>query len=1094
MSDRVATLFNLRPGEGRLAALLLALSLALGCAVVFADTAANALFLSTWGASSLPYVYLSAAVLIPLNGFVFARLQARLPLPALLIGTVGLLFVSAALLRLGLWLSGDRTLVFALVLWYRLLYVLLGLVFWGLAGRLLDVRQGKRLFGLIGTGEAVARIAGYFSVPLLVGRIGAANLLLAAAAGLLLGAALLALIGRQFGSGLAKPPAPAPAQRRTGAVWRQGYVQLILASAALAICVYVLIDFGFAAQAQRHFNTADQLAAFFGVFFGTVNLARLGARPVLSSHLLSRYGLRAGLLALPAVLLVLAVAMAAAGMLPGAALAVFWLMAALRFGDGVLRMAVHKPAFQLLYQPLRPEQRLGAQVIADSMVEPVTMGLAGALLLVLASGGALGTPLLATVLLLLLLGWVAVSRQTYRAYQAALRRALQKRSLGAALDVADAATLALVQQALRDPHAGAVMYALDLLERAQPPTLDGLLAETLQHPDALVRQDVLRRIEARKATPALAQVRRLARAGEPPVRAAAAQTLCALLGPAADEVQPLLQATDDDLRRAAMVGLLRYGGSRGTQAVEPLLRRLVDARAASDRKLAAQVLGAARIPRGHHALAKLLHDGDSNVQRAALAAVGHNADPDLWPIVFGLLPDASLRETACAALVAGGSAVLPLIEAHLRCTQLQHTSRLALIRCCARIDGAAAIAVLKPWIAAGDGDVRIEVLRALQRCGYRAQGEDVAVVKLRVQAEAAEASWIRSALDDLGDDDELRLLRAALASELAQRRMLLLLCLGFLYDAQALRLVQDNLAHAAQEKRALALEIVDELLAPELRGVVLAVLSDVAAPSRSRRLDRKRSPFAVRAQRVQAIAEAPNMAPWTRACAVHAIGALQLEALHRSVEALTESANELIHDTARWAMARLEAPGAAKRSRQPHVNGTRPHGPTGLSYGEHDMVSLVEKVIILRSVSIFAATAGDALAELAARVSVVDVAAGETIFRKGDPATSLYVIAAGEVCVHQDGYNLNHLFERDVFGELALLDGEPRVATVTAVTDTQLLRLDQEPFYELLSERGEVARGIIRVLTGYVRARVGDVAGLRRRMHALEPAPTPSRR
>ena len=1095
MSNRVANMLNLRPGEGRLAALLLALSLALGCAIVFADTAANALFLTTWGARSLPYVYLAAAVIIPLNGWVFARLQQRLALPTLLSITLGLLFVSAALLRLGLWRGSPQALVFGLVLWYRLLYVLLGLVFWGLAGRLLDLRQGKRLFGLVGTGEAVARIAGYFSVPLLVGRLGTANLLLVAAASLLAGWALVALIGRQFGARLAKPTAPASAQRRAGEVWRQGYVQLILLSAALAICVYLLIDFGFAAQAQQQFRTADQLAAFFGVFFGTVNLARLGARPFLSSHLLNRYGLRAGLLALPVVLLVIAVAVAAAGMLPGASMLVFGLMAALRFGDGVLRMAVHKPAFQLLFQPLRPEQRLQAQVIADSMVEPVTMGIAGALLLLLASGGTFGTPLLAFMLLLLVLGWVAVSRQTYRAYHAALRRALLKRSLGGALDVADATTLTLVQHALRDPHVGAVVYALDVLERAQPPTLDALLAETLGHPDALVRQDVLRRIEGRTATPALAEVRRLARAGEPPVRAAAARTLCALLGSAAvDDVLPLLEATDDDLRSAAMIGLLRYGGSSGTQAVEPLLLRLVDARAASDRRLAAQVLGAARIPRGHHALAKLLHDGDPNVQRAALAAVGQKPDPELWPVVIRLLPDAPLLEAASAALVAGGSAVLPLIEAHMRCAQLQHTSLLALIRCCARIGGDAAIAVLKPWIDAGDGDVRTEVLRALQRCGYQAQGEDVAKIRLRIQAEAAEANWIRTALVDLGDDDELRLLRAALALELAQRRILLLVCLGFLYDAQALQLVQDNLAHASQEKRALALEIVDELLAPDLRGVVLAVLSDVAAPGRSRRLDQELSqPFADRAQRVQAIAEAPNITAWTRACAVHAIGALQLVALHRSVEALTDSANVLIHNTARWALARLEVPEAVPRSSQSHLNGTRPQAPTGLSRGGHSMLSLVEKVIILRTVSIFAATADDALADLATRLSDVEVAAGETIFRKGDPATSLYVIVAGEVCVHEDGHSLNRLSERDVVGELALLDGAPRVATVTAVTDTQLLRMDREPFYEVLSERGEVAHGIIRVLAGYVRARVTDVANLRQRMNALEPASRPFR-
>ena len=58
---------------------------------------------------------------------------------------------------------------------------------------------------------------------------------------------------------------------------------------------------------------------------------------------------------------------------------------------------------------------------------------------------------------------------------------------------------------------------------------------------------------------------------------------------------------------------------------------------------------------------------------------------------------------------------------------------------------------------------------------------------------------------------------------------------------------------------------------------------------------------------------------------------------------------------------------------------------------------------------------------------------------------------------------------RTVFGELAALDPEPRAATVEAVEDCTLLRLDGESLYELMSGNKEVTRGIVQVLCEYTR-------------------------
>jgi len=143
------------------------------------------------------------------------------------------------------------------------------------------------------------------------------------------------------------------------------------------------------------------------------------------------------------------------------------------------------------------------------------------------------------------------------------------------------------------------------------------------------------------------------------------------------------------------------------------------------------------------------------------------------------------------------------------------------------------------------------------------------------------------------------------------------------------------------------------------------------------------------------------------------------------------------------------------------------------------MLTTSEKATILKTINIFSETPDDILSEVAALLKEIGIKGGETVFEKGAMGASMYVIARGRVRVHDGERTLNHLGERDVFGEMALVDSQPRLASVVAVEDTQLLRLDQEPFFRLMDERSEVARGIIHILSRYLRARVQDLADLR---------------
>lgn len=102
------------------------------------------------------------------------------------------------------------------------------------------------------------------------------------------------------------------------------------------------------------------------------------------------------------------------------------------------------------------------------------------------------------------------------------------------------------------------------------------------------------------------------------------------------------------------------------------------------------------------------------------------------------------------------------------------------------------------------------------------------------------------------------------------------------------------------------------------------------------------------------------------------------------------------------------------------------------------------------------------------------VAAEERIFAKGDPGDSLYVILRGRVAVQTESQDakvmlLNILDTGAVFGEIAMLDGGERTATIMAQETTELLRIDRKDFLPFLSQRADLCIRLMGVLCERVR-------------------------
>ena len=110
------------------------------------------------------------------------------------------------------------------------------------------------------------------------------------------------------------------------------------------------------------------------------------------------------------------------------------------------------------------------------------------------------------------------------------------------------------------------------------------------------------------------------------------------------------------------------------------------------------------------------------------------------------------------------------------------------------------------------------------------------------------------------------------------------------------------------------------------------------------------------------------------------------------------------------------------------------------------------RIAHLRSVPMFQTCTDKELLQVARLAEQIDVPAGEVLVREGRLGHEFYVVAAGKAEVAHGDTVVAVLGPGDYFGELALLDPQPRTATVTMVEAGEVLEISQREFWSLLRE------------------------------------------
>ena len=134
---------------------------------------------------------------------------------------------------------------------------------------------------------------------------------------------------------------------------------------------------------------------------------------------------------------------------------------------------------------------------------------------------------------------------------------------------------------------------------------------------------------------------------------------------------------------------------------------------------------------------------------------------------------------------------------------------------------------------------------------------------------------------------------------------------------------------------------------------------------------------------------------------------------------------------------------------------------------------------LLQDVKLFSRCTTRQRRAIARHAQIAELPAGVDLVKEGEPGDALFIILEGDAVVQRDGEVLNRVGPGAYFGELAILDGEPRSATVVAESNVKVAVIGIRMFRTLLREFSDLAEQLLIALAGELRdaRRAGELTG-----------------
>lgn len=1016
-ADNLGQFLGVESHERALVGRVFLQAILVGMQNLFTRTAVFAIFLETFAASELPVVYIAAGLIIPILGTVFSRYEtSHNNLKAYKLSLYLTLFMLVGM-RLSLTVEAAGNIaVFALPIFYLATFRFLSIVLWGTANTVFTLRQSKRLYGLITTGDKITTLAGGLLIPVMIPALGTENLILISIAAVLIANFNQSRI-LKTGNPSTSEAEPSRANNDDSLALPEDeqstygrYVKLVLIIQAGLSAMYFSIDNAFLAEVKNHYPTADSLASFLGYTAAATALGSIVLGAISARTIAERFGTMSMLQLTPWTVLVLGLgATLVAVSFPNTV----WVLVALtviRVTERSLTPSVFYPSFYALFHPLPKNMGSRFQNFSLTVSGPLAGAGIGALLLFINSITTPNAALLCALVALTGLATIIVSRLAARLYPKILAFAVgSQRIHHVELGLSEGQSLDLLENGLQSERAEEVIYCLDLLLQIRPERVRNRYHVLLTHSQSAVRRHVAqamaRDLQAQASDKLLAA---LEIEDAPAVKATILHSIASVDAERCHEIiSPYLESSHPVVLMAALVAMIKHGGLRSIIAAGTRLQSLENSSDPTERALAARVIGEIQNASFYHGLETLLGDAHLVVRQAALKATGLLAAPQLLPHTLKALEDPQLETLAIEALrQCGESAIHTLLQAYNDPEQSFRIRRHILVLLGSMASGGSVRALFGRL---DDGFVELdqEILYALRasaktRSNLEAGPEQLDTVHKLVNREGKRAIAMLQALHTYASVSMPGgvLLRETLQHEFERVIERMLLTASLLTPSLPFRRMYESIYLGRKKDIAFYCELLEQNLPSRFSKRLVPLVEPLDLETKVLKLSQIYDhPLADPLSNLASMADGQfaSHSPWLAVCA------------KRFMNELTHSSN-------------------------PNV---------GRDLMDSEV--LTSRVRNLQKIDFFSSCSAAMLAECVRSFQVRELAPGEILVAKGQPQYSLCVLESGHL------ESLDTTYEAgDHFGHEALVGAELVHEEVLAVAPSRVMVLGREDFMLLL--------------------------------------------
>ncbi len=1060
-------LFNIRENEVRSAGLFFFYHFFLGLGTALVFTTVSTLFLAANPTSLLPTVYMLSALAMLVTGRVYSYLEHHFNIQQFL-PAVSLCSVLITLIfRVQFEFVHNVWIPLLMMIGFRLIYLLGNLEFWGLSALVFDVRQSKRLFGFISSGDVPAKLLGYLSVSVLVPIIGLPDLLWIAVVSFIISFVFLKQIfkARNIEVQHTHPANHSKSNTVLKSFFGDDLISTLAVVAFLGTIVFTLVDFSFLSQVQTRYHSEEQLAGFLGIFFSLGYTITLITKLYFAGRLTEQLGVGRSLMLLPLFLIVLVLVFLLAGTSSIIEFKYLAFVGVFYTSMNVIRYAIYDPVSLVMLQPLSSGLRLKGHTVIKGFIQPIAVGLTGIVLYCYQEK--IGLPdfyhLSFLILIVLVLMFPAISKSKV-SYFHSLNKAINRRFItGADIPIVDDNYFELVEHKLNSGHTQEVVHAMDLLSGEEftriIPYLEKLLDN--EHPVIVIR--ALEFISDKKIRDYQPQIMQLVSNNTHiDIRKKALEALDKNDPDACKELTVLLKLKQKESYTLALSGLLSSGLSDWRQPAEQELELLIKSGDKTQQILALNLMTDLVSPQFNPYVTNFLRSNDPDLIAPAIQAAGRIRQRVLITPLMELITNKRWKNPAVEALIKIGKPVIKLL---LEKTEANITfqEKITWIRICEMISSYDAEPLLIRIALEQNFHLRTKAFQAMKDLPEPVSEVSQHLFETMLNDEFELLFVLYTVLQHSPKIPELM---DAVEFEIKGVTGRIFSLLGLIYDRQLIRRADRAVRQAKGDHKANALELLDSVIPRKTHELLAAIFEPIPGAAKAESFKKYYRRLKANDSLKSLLDLGSNVfSEWTICMTINAINYDE-----RGVKLMSDHVSNagpltLQHLKTKFSEIKLKHPHLYKQISDENLQKISKVMHTK----DPSQLSDIEKVFVLKSTSLFAGTPENIIAEIVPIVKEKFVGELHPVFKKGDSGSSMFIIYGGEIRIHDGEQTFAVLKKGDFFGELALLDPEPRSASATALTDTLLLELDEEDAYELMEERIEVLKSIIRILCKRIR-------------------------